>query len=194
MNPGTIQKDSKKEHYTKRIKREKQVVKHYTPQQAADLPYKCKFCPIRFKICSALGGHISKAHPGQSKAYNHKKTVRENRELERSLHKQARDQYILSEKSQVIQDQIKNDDMCNVNRGIIKKIKKDLVLKDAKFSTLRKKYTRSGPSSPDVPPGEGTHELFQTRKINFDENIPLVDNEPFDIMKEISQEIKNDPI
>ena len=76
--------------------------------------------------------------------------------------------------------------MSNVNRGIIKKIKKDLVLKDDKFSTLRKKYTRrSGPSSPDLPPGEGTHELFQTRKINFDETLPLAD-EPFDIMREIS--------
>ena len=50
--------------------------------------------------------------------------------------------------------------MSNVNRGIIKKIKKDLVLKDDKFSTLRKKYTRSGPTSPECPPGDGGHELF----------------------------------
>jgi hypothetical protein len=46
---------------------------------------------MRFRICSALGGHISKAHPGRSQAYNHKKTVRERRELERDLHKHAMD-------------------------------------------------------------------------------------------------------
>lgn len=47
----------------------------------------CKICKDkRFKHSSALGGHISKAHPGQSSAYNHKKQVRETRRLERQLH------------------------------------------------------------------------------------------------------------
>jgi hypothetical protein len=54
-------------------------------------------------MCSALGGHISKAHPGQSQAYNHKKTVRESRELERNLHKHAMDEYIEAEKDHNIQ-------------------------------------------------------------------------------------------
>ena len=52
-----------------------------------NLQYKCKICHKRFKHSSALGGHISKAHPGQSSAYNHKKRVREMRELERELHR-----------------------------------------------------------------------------------------------------------
>ena len=49
--------------------------------------YHCKICFKRFEHSSALGGHISKAHPGQSSAYNHKKRVREMRELERELHR-----------------------------------------------------------------------------------------------------------
>ena len=52
-----------------------------------DSPYSCKFCPKIFNLRSALGGHISKAHPGKSQAYNHKKTVRDRRELLRDLHK-----------------------------------------------------------------------------------------------------------
>lgn len=43
---------------------------------------------------SALGGHISKAHPGKSQSYNHKKTVRDRRELLRDLHKQAMNMYL----------------------------------------------------------------------------------------------------
>ena len=57
------------------------------PQQ--QLAYKCKLCPKRFSQCSALGGHSSKAHPGMSEAYNHKKKVRDLRELERDLHNHA---------------------------------------------------------------------------------------------------------
>ena len=57
-------------------------------ESSKNYQYVCKICKNkRFKHSSALGGHISKAHPGQSSAYNHKKHVRETRELERSLHK-----------------------------------------------------------------------------------------------------------
>ena len=57
--------------------------------QIKEMPYHCKFpeCTQRFDKCSALGGHYSKSHPGQSVAYTHKKSVRESRELERVLHK-----------------------------------------------------------------------------------------------------------
>ena len=84
-------------------------------------------------MCSALGGHISKAHPGQSKAYNHKKTVRESRELERNLHKRAMEQYIEQETDPSILEQIKNDDMSMVNRNTIKRIKKKLVANDKDY-------------------------------------------------------------
>lgn len=36
----------------------------------------CKFCERMFATRSALGGHISKVHPGKSASYNHKKSVR----------------------------------------------------------------------------------------------------------------------
>ena len=76
---------------------------------------------MRFAVCSALGGHISKAHPGTSKAYNHKKNVREKRQLERILHKEAMSQYS--------QMGAKED----VNRNTIKRIKKDLVNQSDKY-------------------------------------------------------------
>jgi hypothetical protein len=59
----------------------------------SDLKYHCKICFKRFLHSSALGGHISKAHPGQSRAYNHKKRVRETRELERELHRHTMQVY-----------------------------------------------------------------------------------------------------
>jgi len=43
------------------------------------MQFKCKFCDRVFKFCSALGGHVSKAHPGLSEAYEHKKRVRDTR-------------------------------------------------------------------------------------------------------------------
>ena len=55
--------------------------------------YQCKYCGKGFDVSSALGGHISKAHPGESESYNHKKKVREDRELSRLLHKEAIEQY-----------------------------------------------------------------------------------------------------
>lgn len=45
------------------------------------LKFKCKFCDRFFKHCAALGGHVSRAHPGLSVAYIHKKNVRDTREL-----------------------------------------------------------------------------------------------------------------
>ena len=58
-----------------------------TQQEDPQYEYRCRFCNKSFQFCSALGGHISKAHPGKSDAYNHKKNVREFRSLERELHK-----------------------------------------------------------------------------------------------------------
>ena len=62
-------------------------------EEEKGLPHPCPICNKRFKESSALGGHISKAHPGQSTAYNHKKRVRDARELERTLHREAMDLY-----------------------------------------------------------------------------------------------------
>lgn len=35
--------------------------------------YRCKECHRTFHLQRALGGHVSKAHPGSSNVYNHKK-------------------------------------------------------------------------------------------------------------------------
>jgi len=115
----------------------------------SQLEYKCKFCCKRFQYCSALGGHISKAHPGQSDAYNHKKKVRELRELERDLHTEAMQIY----KDDQIQSGASPEDIALLsgqtaseknksllNRNTIKRIKKDLVQKNPKYATLIPKF------------------------------------------------------
>ena len=80
---------------------DKPIINKKANSSQESLPFICKFpgCSLRFALSSALGGHISKSHPGQSKAYIHKKNVRERRKLERMLHKEAMDHYILSEKN-----------------------------------------------------------------------------------------------
>ena len=86
--------------------------------------------------------------------------------------------------------------MSNVNRNTIKRIKKDLVLKEDKYVDLRKKFSRGCP--PDDPDfcGEVTEILSSPRKIDFDDSPDeqMEDSDQFDIMKQISQEMKNDPM
>jgi hypothetical protein len=57
--------------------------------EGGQLIFTCKFCERTFLHCAALGGHVSKAHPGRSVSYLHKKRVRDTRELERELHQEA---------------------------------------------------------------------------------------------------------
>jgi len=150
-------------------------------QQHQQLAYKCKLCPKRFSQCSALGGHISKAHPGMSEAYNHKKKVRDLRELERELHNHAiqvyRDYYgdnaggasaskggsvaasgfehtdpqrqssmviddltIQHNSVSMVSDKANSLSRSQVNRNTIKRIKKDLVFKDPKYNSLKRKF------------------------------------------------------
>ena len=66
--------------------------------------------------------------------------MRQRRELERLLHKEAMEQYILQEQNPLIVEQIRNDEMTNVNRNTIKRIKKDLVQSDDRFLNLREKF------------------------------------------------------
>ena len=53
----------------------------------------CEFCGIGFTSGQALGGHMSRSHPGQSLIYQEKLKIRENRKDERDLFKQAKDAY-----------------------------------------------------------------------------------------------------
>ena len=70
-------------------------------------------------MCAALGGHISKAHPGKSEAYNHKKKVREDRKLDRALHTEAMAHWY--------ENYNKRGESTILNRNTIKTIKKMLV-------------------------------------------------------------------
>ncbi len=47
-------------------------------------PFGCKYCEKRFKKAQALGGHMSRRHPGKSRQYSDKMKVRRHRGLERA--------------------------------------------------------------------------------------------------------------
>ena len=148
-------------------------------EEEKGLPHPCPICNKRFKESSALGGHISKAHPGQSTAYNHKKRVRDARELERTLHREAMDLYQaeLNNMEDTGKDNVvsienaatvnltdrKGKDL-TLNRNAIKRIKKDLVRLDDKYENLREKFLGGSTTMPTVPvyhgvsPG-GNHQL-----------------------------------
>eukprot|EP00826_Nyctotherus_ovalis_P064892 TRINITY_DN9529_c0_g1_i14.p1 TRINITY_DN9529_c0_g1~~TRINITY_DN9529_c0_g1_i14.p1 ORF type:complete len:260 (+),score=73.52 TRINITY_DN9529_c0_g1_i14:246-1025(+) len=46
-------------------------------------PFQCKCCEQSFSRSQALGGHMSRAHPGKSDEYKRKKNKRKSREIER---------------------------------------------------------------------------------------------------------------
>ena len=94
--------------------------------------FTCKFCTKVFPTRSALGGHISKSHPGSSASYNHKKTVRDKRWLLRELHTFAMEQYRLKEGDGP------------VNRNRVKRIKKELVFSEDRFKDLRADIGQAG--------------------------------------------------
>ncbi len=55
--------------------------------------YKCEHCFLKYKSPQALGGHQSKAHPGQSSTYSLKLLKRKEREPERMMLQEAKDLY-----------------------------------------------------------------------------------------------------
>jgi hypothetical protein len=73
--------------------------------------------------------------------------------------------------------------MSNVNRNTIKRIKKDLVLKEDKYVDLRKKFSRGCPPEEDFC-GE-VNEMLSPRKIDFDDSPDelMEESDQFDIMK-----------
>ena len=54
-------------------------------ESATDKSIQCPLCKMQLKKSSALGGHMSKAHPRQSESYKRKMEVRENRSPERKV-------------------------------------------------------------------------------------------------------------
>lgn len=92
--------------------------------------FACKHCEMSFERSQALGGHMSRAHPGKSCEYKKKKNKRKSREVERLKLLIAKKKYFAKlgcnydellktpEGRQKVQDLI--------DRTAIKKIKKDL--------------------------------------------------------------------
>ena len=130
------------------------------------LAYQCKICKKRFQHSSALGGHISKAHPGQSSAYNHKKRVRETRELERELHRHTMRIY---QQSVAQQQEGRAQTQTQLNRNTIKRIKKTLVLRDAQYESLRTKFL--GQQHPPTPCPESEKKARKPREDPFLEQV-----------------------
>jgi hypothetical protein len=65
---------------------------------------KCPFCARTFKAFQALGGHTSKAHPGESKVYKAKMERRDERSDAREILKQAKTIYLEQQRSVSLTD------------------------------------------------------------------------------------------
>ena len=55
------------------------------PVSQRDTLYECKLCKQEFQTGQALGGHVSRKHPGRSVEYLNKKRIRDGRETERAI-------------------------------------------------------------------------------------------------------------
>lgn len=99
--------------------------------------FKCPFCSKKFPVCAALGGHVSKSHPGRSQTYNHKKRVREERFLDRELHNFAKELYTENERRN--NPGIGHKPIM-INRNGLKELKKKIVQEFPRFESLRGKF------------------------------------------------------
>lgn len=94
----------------------------------------CSHCKKCFKTGQALGGHMSRKHSGKSSKYNHKKCIRERREIERLKLHIAKKKYFESlgynyeEMITTLEGKAKARSL--INRSKIKKIKSRLTEKE----------------------------------------------------------------
>ena len=61
------------------------------PKRASTI---CKICGVKMRSSTALGGHISKAHPNMSGAFSKRMRIREERTFERSMLQAAKDVFL----------------------------------------------------------------------------------------------------
>ena len=54
----------------------------------------CKICGVKMSSFTALGGHVSKAHPNMSGAFSKRMRIWEERTLERSMLQAAKDVFL----------------------------------------------------------------------------------------------------
>lgn len=86
--------------------------------------YSCTICNAKFNGSPALGGHISKAHPGGSLLYKQKQQRRKEREGARDLLRRAKAFYLSNHFDQV--DKLSKGRF-GYRRSVLEKIKKDLL-------------------------------------------------------------------
>jgi hypothetical protein len=98
--------------------------------------FKCDFCECTYTNGQALGGHMSRSHPNQSKKYNMKKMVRQEREVYRDLIFKARLELFANHHLNY-EELVKSKE----NKPIIRKIRKEN-MKEYKdiLDRLKKKY------------------------------------------------------
>ena len=95
-----------------------------------DKVFPCRHCTMSFRRSQALGGHMSRAHPGKSFEYKKKKTKRKSREIERLKLLIAKRKYFkminynYDELFETIEGRKKAQAL--IDRTAIKKIKRDL--------------------------------------------------------------------
>jgi hypothetical protein len=96
----------------------KKPAKKQPPVKKDEERMKCKLCDKKFTR-QGLGGHMSRAHPGQSEEYKKKKETRRNREANLNLLRLAQKVY----KVRTGQRNVKGTDM---NRTKLNKIREEI--------------------------------------------------------------------
>lgn len=108
----------------------KQYKRARKPSKTGNKIFACKHCEMSFERSQALGGHMSRAHPGKSCEYKKKKSKRKSREVERLKLLIAKKKYFT--KLRFNYDELlktpegRQKAQTLIDRTAIKKIKKDL--------------------------------------------------------------------
>ena len=99
-------------------------------RQANQETYSCKLCQELFETGQALGGHMSRKHPGQSEDYMNKKAIRDRRDSERKKLLLAKIKYFegLGLCYQKLKESVdgKKQIRSYLNRSKLKKLKQDI--------------------------------------------------------------------
>lgn len=121
----------KKRHNKARVRR---TVRATSPAPVVgrkkEKPFACKYCKMSFSKAQALGGHMSRRHPGKSREYNYKKTIRKGREIERIKLRLAKKKYFSTlnydydDLLKTVEGKMRARSL--MNRAKIKRIKKGL--------------------------------------------------------------------
>jgi len=112
--------------------RKRKVKQKNDPQQIKRKPFMCKYCTMSFNKAQALGGHMSRTHPGESREYKQKKIIRKNRELERAKLFLAKRKFFQSIDCDY-------DDLLRTPEG---KMRARMLLNRARIKKLKKTLTR----------------------------------------------------